>query len=1369
MSHRSTGGDEMTAAGSASHDHGEGDPLLRRAKVRAAAKAWTSQLIDLSGRNTLLHYRDLKQGTLDLGVTEPVALESLLAGQTVRLSTLFPGPAATSAARRARTIRAKAAENFEERGLQTLFLGWGLATWTNTRGTATPAAPVLLRLGHLAPRGSSGEEFDVSLPGDWEVNPTLLHLLAVDHQVVLDGDSLLDLLDDDGPDAPDPTVLFERLTKEASPALAGFAVSSRVILGNFSYAKLPMVKDIEAAEDVLVESDTLSAIAGDERAREALRDRGPSVDMSAPDHTPPHDEFLVLDADASQSYVINAAVQGSDLVVEGPPGTGKSQTIANLIASLAARRQRVLFVAEKRAAIDAVLDRLSRAALGDLVMDLHDATVPKRRLAADLSKALADASAIPLPNLTATHQRLVSRRDVLRTRVEALHMRRAPWGVSVAEIESRLLGIGVEANSDARLRGEALAALDDDAFTAAREELRDFAALGGLSRSRSPWASAAAAGTVSSSEQAQAALHAASNLVSHTIPASREVLDQAVAECGVPEPAHIEDWTALLDLLHEVAALLSRFEPAIFELDLKQVGAALDPAARSGGSRMVHQMSDSTYREAKRQVRAVARTKNPTATLLRAVVAADSQLARWRAVTGNPSSVPQLPADLGATAGAFTQLRAEVEAVAGWAYRGDLGQMNMSELEAFARSLVNDQVALARLPELFRLFQGLKRRGLGPLVEEMRRRSPSTSTALECLDFVWLSSILETVQLTDPRIGAFDGAAHSSTVIDFQEADVAHIRSASQRVRRAVAERITAARDAFPEESAVIEREARLKQRHMPLRQLFQKAPNVLGALKPCWAMSPLVVAQLLPAQKCFDVVIFDEASQVTPADAVGALLRADRAVVAGDPHQLPPTSFFSTSGGGEDDEEHEHLEGPQALTTDMESVLDVMATLLPRPIGTRVLGWHYRSEDERLIAFSNAQPTLYDWSLTTFPGVLGHESLRHELVPWTAGRIGQEESVGDEVLRVVGLVQEHARQRPEESLGIITMGIKHANRINEALRRARLDDEQLDRFCDEAAPERLFIKNLERVQGDERDAIILSIGYGKGPDGRMRYFFGPLNQAGGERRLNVAITRARKRMTLVSSFAAQDMDPNKLNAEGAQMLHRYLEYAGSHGGTLGSFSKDKPDLNPFERDVRDVLIAAGIPLLAQHGCSGYWIDFAAQHPTRPGEMVLAIECDGVSYHSSPTARDRDRLRQEHLERLGWTFHRIWSSEWFRHREAEIERAVAAYEAAVAISDAPPGEVAEVVAERSTKPEPETETPPQRTVRPYLPPGQPIGYYRHEDLVRLIRWIDSDTLLRTEDELLREAMEELGFARRGAKILAALSAAIQDARPTGRY
>jgi very-short-patch-repair endonuclease len=531
--------------------------------------------------------------------------------------------------------------------------------------------------------------------------------------------------------------------------------------------------------------------------------------------------------------------------------------------------------------------------------------------------------------------------------------------------------------------------------------------------------------------------------------------------------------------------------------------------------------------------------------------------------------------------------------------------------------------------------------------------------------------------------------------------------------------------------------------------------------------MSPLVVSQLLPADgQYFDVVVFDEASQVTPADAVPALLRARQVVVAGDEHQLPPTTFFmAADDGGTENPLGVNADGSidLSLTAGYESILDVLTALLPGYL----LRWHYRSQDERLIAFSNAN--IYDKSLVTFPGTAGASVLAHVPVPATAGEHSAEhsvESVGAEVDRVVQLILEHAARRPAESLGVITMGIVHAERIDLALRQALTARPELHGFFAEKAAEPFFVKNLERVQGDERDAIILSIGYGKTPDGRLLYRFGPLLMPGGERRLNVAVTRARRRMTVVSSFTAADLDPARTTAEGVRLLRAFLLYAESGGNNLDGSAAERPALNGFEVDVRDRLAAAGIPVTPQYGVAGYFIDFAAAHPTLPDEMVLAIETDGATYHASHTVRDRDRLRQEQLERLGWRFHRIWSTDWFTDPEHEVARAKAAYEDAVAAVDAKrtaePTVVLPVAPAASAGSSPAAARRPG--YRPDVVPGKPISDYTPDELVALVRWIESDTLLRTEDEVVEAARKELGFRRGGSRINAALAAAVAAAR-----
>jgi DNA polymerase III epsilon subunit-like protein/very-short-patch-repair endonuclease len=1327
----------------------------RAAAVKRAVKVWTGELVDLTGRNNLLFFRDLRAGTLHLADADAAAVAAVLTGRTVALSRLFDDEEARAdALKRARTVRNKADEHFEERGLQTLYLACGMTTWSTPRGAAVPAAPVLLCPVRLVPRGAAQDDFDLAVTGDLEVNPTLLHKLAADFDCHCDPDELLDRAGIEGAiDTPEElTAVYEWLGERAA-SVPGFAVAPRLVLGNFSYAKLPMVQDLEQALEALIAHDLIAAIAGHEPARAALAGAGSEVSISDSDHVPLADEFLVLDADASQSYVINAAVAGQNLIVKGPPGTGKSQTIANLIASLMARGQKVLFVAEKRAAIDAVLQRLQHRGLDDLVLDLHGGAGSRRKIAQALSSTLAQNAAIPRLDVAAEQQRVEARRTELNERVAALHDRRPPWDVTVHDAQVRLLGL--DAQTALRFRGPVLEGLSAEAYEQCRGDLDRYVGLGGLAiEGRStPWAT----GTVVSGEEAQAAHALAGTLAHQTLPGATAALKAAARQTGLRVPEAVQGWSEHVGLWEAVARTLEIFEAELFEQDLAALHQLLAPMGQGSVKRATATMTSGAFRTARKRLRELLREgQSPGQAELHALLGtAAEQQSQWQALSDGERP-PLLPTDLAALAAQLTQLLGECAQLDRFAGGQPLAAMAAAALRARLDALLADHVTLAKLPELHRLRTALTRLGQAELLEELAADDTDADRAVAVFEHAWLQSVLEAITFADPRIGAFDGQQHLRAVEEFRAGDQAHIETAAQRVRRLCAERAVQAQDEFEQEAALVQYQAGLKRKHLSIRQLFSGAPNVLTALRPCWAMSPLVVSQLLPAdQQYFDVVIFDEASQITPADAIPAILRAKRLVVAGDDRQLPPTAFFNTTSESAESEP----EDPTQLVVgrDFESILDALGAF----VTPRMLTWHYRSHDERLIAFSNAH--FYDRALTTFPGVTGDTCLAHELVPFEPGQIGSEQSASAEVVRVVELVLEHARQRPDESLGVIAMGIKHAQRIDEHLRARLAGHPELEAFFDEGREEKFFVKNLERVQGDERDVIILSVGYGKSPDGRLLYRFGPLNQQGGERRLNVAVTRAKKRMTLVSSFSAADMDPNRSTAEGVRLLRSYLQYAESRGRTLGDGAMDKPALNPFEIDVRDALTRAGIPLVAQYGCSGYWIDFAAQHPIQPGRMVLAIECDGAAYHSSPTARDRDRLRQQQLERLGWRFHRIWSQDWFHGRESEIERAVAAYQAAVADAERPVPEppATSLVEPNAAQP---AAVAPVRGPMPFTPSARTIDEYTPAQIAQIVRWVESDTLLRTHDQLLAEVIRVLGFQKRGKKIVAAIEAAISQVR-----
>ncbi|HEV3089938.1 MAG TPA: AAA domain-containing protein, partial [Candidatus Cybelea sp.] len=634
-------------------------------------------------------------------------------------------------------------------------------------------------------------------------------------------------------------------------------------------------------------------------------------------------------------------------------------------------------------------------------------------------------------------------------------------------------------------------------------------------------------------------------------------------------------------------------------------------------------------------------------------------------------------------------------------------------------------------------------------VRELRTARPAAETWVKMFDKAWYQSHLDNLFATDSALSTFKGSTHSGLVEEFKRQDHARLAESAARIRRSAAERYIKALNEKRSQSTVVSIELNKKIRQMSLRKLMACAPDVVTAIAPCIMASPLSVSQLLPAQTLFDFVIFDEASQVLPEDAIPTIIRGRNTIVAGDQRQLPPTTFFALTDRDEDDE------GIEFDGEGMESILGLMCGFVePRP-----LEWHYRSRDEALIAFSNEH--IYDGRLLTFPGIGSAEAAVQHVYVAPSKVDGQEQSSSAEVSRVVELILEHAERRPDESLGVIAMGIKHARRIDEALQAERRQRPELDEFFAENRPESFFVKNLERVQGDERDVIILSIGYGPDRSGKMLYRFGPLNYDGGERRLNVAVTRAKSRVTVVSSFRSTDLDPIRLRASGAKLLGRYVQFAESKGANLGrEGAVEEIAANDFEGDIAGALAAEGFELIPQYGVSNYRIDLAVKHPSEPGRFLLAIECDGATYHSSPTARDRDRLRQQHLEALGWRFHRIWSTDWFYNRSEEIARAKQVYQDALV--GGPPKADKPTVSSGEKKP---AETTMLRKLRrPRIQRGCPIGDYSDWQLVEIINWVNSDDVLRTEEEIIEEAARQMGYERKGRRIVEALENAVRHSR-----
>jgi len=1328
----------------------------RRESVEKARQAWIKRLIDLSRRNNLLYYRSLKWGTLNLSLDDGERWTALLRGDSVSVRSLVTNLPDEELVLKALGIWRRAQANQEEKGLTTMFVAMGMAGWKATDGGRDSDAPVLLLPVGLEMKGHAGTSLSIHRGGPVQANLVLLHVLETEFGVSISSDKVLSCLQGhEEEEVFDPSPVYE-LFNEACASIPEFRIRDVAVLGNFAFQKMAMVRDLQEGSEHLVSSDLIAALAGDAEAKQSIGAKTQNPDPKEFDTIPPQSEFLILDADSSQQSAIAAVLAGQSAVIHGPPGTGKSQTIANLVASLAATGKRVLFVAEKRAALQVVLKRLQQVGLDRIAIDLHGADVSPKHVMEQVGAALnAVRQAVPV-DCDRMHQQYVERRDRLNRHVESLHRRRKPSGMSVYELQGSLLRLQTEVQSDIRWRGPELTKIEKADPAKIRDLLREAGGLASLflRSDPSPWNGV----RLTDGGAAQQAADLVGRLSSKTWPefmVSVAELTKVTKVVSFRTPKTLKDAHQMYSLLGAVHKTLDLYSPAVFTQNIQGMIRALAPG-KTGGLRAIWTWCvNSEYRHARNQAlgcRVAGKTRGPE--LFAELNAAEDQRMKWADLSSR-ASLPQVVPSYADGQRKLGSAVADLTALTSIVPRKQLDSVPLDEVATYIDALAKDRLTPMKLPKLCEVEQGLDSCGAGKLVEEIRKKKMLPGKWVSAFDQAWYSSSLEAAQAEDPEIAGFNGRTHDAFVREFKELDKERIRIAAARVRRAYAERAIAAMNEHKTEEYLIRSEAEKKRRHRPLRALFAEARHVLTAVCPCWMASPLSVSQLLDTTRCFDFVIFDEASQVLPEDAIPAVMRGTHLVVAGDRWQLPPTTFFAAADDDEllEDESNSATEG-------FESLLDTTNAFMP----SWYLDWHYRSRDETLISFSNHY--IYKDRLVTFPGPGGSPVIQHVLVQQPLGVDGQEESSSVEVNKIVELILEHAEKRPRASLGVIAMGIRHADRVQRALDQALLNRPELGQFFDANAEERFFVKNLERVQGDERDAIILTVGYGKDRGGNLPFRFGPLLSFGGQRRLNVAVTRARQRMTLVSSFSHLDMDLAKVKpGTGVELLRFYLEYAAGGGKRLGDLASTDFPMNSFEAEVFDVLESRGIPLVPQCGASSYRIDLVAQHPKQRGRYVLAIECDGASYHSSPTARDRDRLRQQQLENLGWKFHRIWSTDWFMRKDEEVNRALAAYENAVAsVDDSTPIAEVPVATESSVNRDQPYIKPRSRETRPHIGRRETITEYSEWELMAMIDWIESDGRLRSDEEIIGELLPELGFHRRGARIEGVLKSALEKHR-----
>ena len=556
--------------------------------------------------------------------------------------------------------------------------------------------------------------------------------------------------------------------------------------------------------------------------------------------------------------------------------------------------------------------------------------------------------------------------------------------------------------------------------------------------------------------------------------------------------------------------------------------------------------------------------------------------------------------------------------------------------------------------------------GLGAIVDALETGRLSSAATRDVFERAYFSALLREAVRVRPELAQFDGLAHGRLVEEFRCIDLDRLMLAKYRVLAKHYEGLPA-RHSGAGATGVLLGELQRKRGHRPVRKLLKDCGSVVQAIKPVFMMSPLSVAQFLePGAVEFDLLIIDEASQVQPVDALGAFARAKQYVVVGDSKQLPPTRFFARLTSNSDDEsEIPEDEMPAAQAKDVESILGLCCA---RGMPETMLRWHYRSRHHSLIAVSNRE--FYDDKLFIVPSPhLAAEGLglAFRFVEGGTYDRGQSGTNRVEARSVCRAIIEHARRWPDLSLGVAAFSMRQQEAILDELELIRREQPDMEGFFHAHPHEPFFVKNLENVQGDERDVIFISVGYGPDASGYMAMNFGPLSNEGGERRLNVLISRAKRRCEVFASLRADDIDLARATGRGVRAFKTFLKFAETGRFAIAERTVGE-EMSPFEEAVRRAIESLGFEAHPQVGVAGFFVDLGIVDPAKPGRYLLGVECDGAAYHSARSARDRDRLRQAVLEDHGWIVHRIWSTDWFQRPSEELRKLATAIEnAAVAL------------------------------------------------------------------------------------------------------
>jgi hypothetical protein len=1229
-------------------------------------------------------------------------------------------------ARRLATLRDKARLAEEEGGANILHLGLGMLTWVDPAKGVEVRSPILLmpvRLRSIA-RGRP-MELRADEVGGTSNNFVLLEKLRQAYNLRVPE---LEALDGDVSDR-DVMRALDGLRAAIAAQQLDMRVDEEAVLGLFQFGKFRMWKDLDEHWETFLRNPVVSHLV--HSAGEPFKRVVPLPATEALDST---GVYCPIPCDGTQLEAVVAAAAGSSFVLEGPPGTGKSQTITNMIANALAAGKRVLFVAEKRAALTVVQNRLAAVGLGPFCLDIHGKGTTGESLRAQLSSSLERVAATDPSQWERGRSELKRRTLALQSYTTALHQR-GPHGLSAWSAQQQLAALG-----DGPVLRPIGTALDAERLAPVPSLLQELpaelAAAGGAAEN--PWhfvdtgepqAVSDPSEVRALAEDVREALAELRRVCGETLePMSyRELVAlqalydatngmtlrqrQAVAALPMAEEAVRGRALSMLRELHqELAALRQTFRPSIFGVDAATLRSRLAQALGSffllRGSRVKPVLAELQPHLAKASAPEQLPAALDTVIACRAnadrVTAAvrdafgDGVRAEWTPLSDEAltdvenvvQAVQQLRAanrpdharvllDYSiadsrlspAVVAALQRFRTSLEALCDriGASRDALEMHTTSDgILQYANALADGWVAdatrgllsLRRWRTVIATLQRLRESGFPSIREEIVSGRIPVAALPAAVGRGIASAALEE-RLASAPLATFDGLEHQRLIAQFLEIARTDVKALREVIPdRLVRQRPFTAGETVGEVGRLRRFELLKKKSRTSVRALLKQYCRAIGELAPCFLMSPESVAQFIePGVLDFDIVIFDEASQVPVPDAIGAIARGRSVVVVGDSRQMPPTAFFS--GGG-------LVEGVEAAEVHTD-VPDDLESILSECVGASLdriwLSWHYRSQSESLIAFSNAR--YYGGRLSSFPAprvTRGATGVNWRKVDGGIFDRGQTRTNLREAEAIVAEIQGRVRAGAarEASIGVVTFNLEQAELVAELLEEAASQDPALDALLRDEDPEhRLFVKNLENVQGDERDVILLSVGFARDAAGYLPMNFGPLNRLGGERRWNVAVTRARREVMLFSSIEPEDIDISRVGAgaDGVRHLRAYMEMARDGVGRLGDVAAlGQQAFDAHRERIADTLRDAGIIVETDIGLSSFKVDLALAHPEAPERQLVAVLLDGTGYANRRTVEDREALPVSVLEHLmQWkATARIWLPEWLNDRNRVI-------------------------------------------------------------------------------------------------------------------